>query len=133
MMGTEVPEKNISTTSVALLRAYVGTGTAYERHAASSPSSRKERPAERHLRAHRSPLKQPKRRVFGGSGEKLPVGRVGRFGGTEAVGPSAADKTSCGLEMVLSDLSVLWRFAWDKTSNAFVRNVVCIMVNTLAI
>jgi hypothetical protein len=50
MMGIEVPEKSIRMTSVVLLRAYAGTGTAYERHAASNTSSRKERPIARHLR-----------------------------------------------------------------------------------
>ena len=53
MVVITVPEMSISTTSVELLRAYVGTGsgTAYERHAASSASSRKVRTNLRHLRA----------------------------------------------------------------------------------
>ena len=53
MVVTAVPEMSISTTSEALLRAYAGTGsgTVYERHAASSASSRKVRPTVHHLRA----------------------------------------------------------------------------------
>ena len=112
MVGTVVPEMSIRMASVVLLRAYAGTGTAYEKHAARSARSASVQPIVRHFRAQWRLSRQKNGIEFGGDAERS-VDRM-----------RCGDKTGCGVAVASRDGSAIWRFALKRTLKESIRNAV---------